>query len=77
MTIINNKTDGHYTVNLPEKNKNAETKAMGRSCFINKCSKMSQPRENSVLVRGWVKINMQFIFLLVCFPVRKSTLSKL
>lgn len=29
------------------------------------------------MMRGWGKINMQFIFLLVCFSVRKSSLSKL
>lgn len=29
------------------------------------------------MMRGWMKINMQFIFLLVCFSVRKSSLSKL
>lgn len=52
MTIISNETGGHYTVNMSEKNKNAETKVMGRSCFINKCNQMRQLRQNSAVMRG-------------------------
>lgn len=64
MTTINKETDGQCTVDMSEKNKNVETKAIGRSCFINKCNKMRQVRQNSAIWEAEWKLicNLSFFW---------------
>lgn len=49
---IRNKTDGHCTVNVSEKSKTAERKAMARPCFINKCNTVRHIKQNNAMMRG-------------------------